>query len=884
MRARWTKHLIFPNFNKTFIGGKVPLYGMTRSKEGLGPNERTLTLLRGLAAPVDVAPKDRVPAVRRFLGLVRVVAGNVPGVAVVLGPLNRLTSTSSQWRWGPEEQASWDAAKRLLEGAVARYPFDPNLPLDGHLDGSDLGCGGLWFQVVNGEFRVLLLWSHAWSGTMLDAAPVTKELYALAEHLVQGEGLISLLPQGQRFRSGTDHQPLEGVLKTLFKYGSDTASARLHGLPLLVLRRMLTFVGEHPDLDLYYVPGKDNQADVLTRPPFLLAPSSKHTGVPVPTRTPKTGRSVRLAALPPSAETKAKSGEEGSASQGTDFGRLLLETRSSVDPMEFSDDVFELGAIELLSNRPWPSRFEDDVFLETRKEVESLLKPPAQLELRNGRLFKRTKPSGPYIRMPQRDEMLFQAHSSATGGHLAFPASLARLEGVGWWESMEKQLANLIFLCGPCQQYNVRKTIPAELRPLPVVSIGERVHIDLVPMGLAGDGSTILIQALDAATGFIQSGALPTKEGRVCARWLWDNWVRVFGLALRLVTDQGTEFVNQFNNAINEFTGMLHETTAPYHPAANGKIERAHGTYMPMLRKTTGATDMPRWPLALAATDMAFNTRVPRTTKVSPYFLMFGRRPFMPLHVVAGIQPNVPASMADWLGVLYRAREAAAASEGLARGLTPMDMRGIGEPKAPSLAVGDLVLVKFPNAKRAMVPRQQGPFQVTQVLREGVSAMLTNVRNSRDTVEHNINVLIPWHGDLESVGKYEWEIDAILGEKRGRGRWGKPQYLVHFRGYSREYDLWLPQKDVDAPVLVEQWNQLSADEKARRLSDYEVQSKELSRNTAQAVQELVEVERVIEKRSGNNEDIYLVAPIGCGPLDYVWVTTGEVLNPGKLVD
>jgi transposase InsO family protein len=128
-------------------------------------------------------------------------------------------------------------------------------------------------------------------------------------------------------------------------------------------------------------------------------------------------------------------------------------------------------------------------------------------------------------------------------------------------------------------------------------------------MGLAGDGSTILIQALDSHSGFILSGALPTKEGHVCARWFWDHWVRIFCLASRVVTDQGTEFVNQFNNAINEYSGMLHETTAPYHPAANGKIERAHGTYMTMLRKTTGASDMPRWPLALAATDMAL-TRV----------------------------------------------------------------------------------------------------------------------------------------------------------------------------------------------------------------------------------------------------------------------------------
>jgi hypothetical protein len=220
--------------------------------------------------------------------------------------------------------------------------------------------------------------------------------------------------------------------------------------------------------------------------------------------------------------------------------------------------------------------------------------------------------------------------------------------------------------------------------------------------------------------------------------------------------------------------------------------------------------------------------------------------------------------------MLYRAREAAAASEGLARGLTPLDLRGLGEPKAPSLSEGDLVLVKFPSAKRAMAPRQQGPFLVTQVLRGGVSAMLTNVRNSRDTLERNVNVLVPWHGDLESVDKYEWEIDASLGEKLSRGRWGKPMYLVHFRGYFREYDLWLPQKDLDAPLLLERWNQ-SAEEKDRRLRDYEAQGKELNRTSE--VRELFEVERVIEKHSGDDGDIYLVAPMGCGPLDYTWVTT-----------
>ena len=70
--------------------------------------------------------------------------------------------------------------------------------------------------------------------------------------------------------------------------------------------------------------------------------------------------------------------------------------------------------------------------------------------------------------------------------------------------------------------------------------------------------------------------------------------------------------------------------TTPYHPQRNGLVERSHKTIIQMIRKL-GEDEIADWPGHLAEIVHAYNATQSAMTGYSPYYLMFGCRPILPV-------------------------------------------------------------------------------------------------------------------------------------------------------------------------------------------------------------------------------------------------------------
>ena len=72
---------------------------------------------------------------------------------------------------------------------------------------------------------------------------------------------------------------------------------------------------------------------------------------------------------------------------------------------------------------------------------------------------------------------------------------------------------------------------------------------------------------------------------------------------------------------------------SPYHPQSNGQVERIHQTLMGMIGKLD-TSKKKRWPEHIDSICQAYNSTRSQVTGYSPYFLMFGRRPRIPVDLL----------------------------------------------------------------------------------------------------------------------------------------------------------------------------------------------------------------------------------------------------------
>ena len=69
--------------------------------------------------------------------------------------------------------------------------------------------------------------------------------------------------------------------------------------------------------------------------------------------------------------------------------------------------------------------------------------------------------------------------------------------------------------------------------------------------------------------------------------------------------------------------------TAPYHPSANGTVERVNQTLANILCKISN-THVSNWPLFLPVSIFAYNISTHSSTGYSPFEMLYGRKPALP--------------------------------------------------------------------------------------------------------------------------------------------------------------------------------------------------------------------------------------------------------------
>ena len=222
-------------------------------------------------------------------------------------------------------------------------------------------------------------------------------------------------------------------------------------------------------------------------------------------------------------------------------------------------------------------------------------------------------------------------------GHLGMERTLGLLQERFFWPKMAEGVHIHICTCDRCLRFNQPQE-KAEMQPILVSYPMELIHLDFLTLGGKTEDTKnvdILI-VTDHFTKYVQAYITPKQTAIVVAHTLWEHFLVHYRWPKEILTDQGKSFENNLIQELCHLAQVKKLHTSPYHPKTKDQCEHFNATLISMLR-TLPTHAKKNWQEWVATLTHAYNCTVSPVPGFSPYFVMFGRTPKLPLDVELGV-------------------------------------------------------------------------------------------------------------------------------------------------------------------------------------------------------------------------------------------------------
>ncbi|RXN11109.1 Transposon Ty3-I Gag-Pol poly [Labeo rohita] len=572
---------------------------------------------------------ETVGELRSFLGFASYYRRFVEGFAKVAAPLHwlvaecvgarprKIDSAGFVAAWTKECQQSFDGLKSKLTSSPVLAYADFSQPFILEVDASHSGLGAVLSQEQEGRVRPIAYASRSLRPTernMTNYSSMKLEFLALQWALAEKFREYLL---GQKCVVYTDNNPL-----------SHLASAKLGATEQRWAAQLASF-----DIEVRYRSGRSNKnADALSRqnPSQADRLHYESLGTIVPVAVQRSPVPVATQATIVSLPNRSV-GDIG-ALQRADavFGEVLGFCEKQTFPN--SEERRQLSKLALVLLRQWDRLHEQDGVVYHR-----VFRPDGGEDV-----FQ--------ILLPQalRNEVLTMVHQEH--GHQGIERTTELLRQRCYWPGMS---SDVIRWCQDCERCQVAKDAQpvahSFMRHLLASRPNKILAIDFTVLEPSRSGIENVLVMTDVFTKY--SLAVPTRDQRAetVAGVLVTEWCYKLGIPGRIHSDQGRNFESRLMQQVCDLYAIGKSRTTPYHPAGNGQCERFNRTLHNLLR-VLPASRKRDWVSCLPQVLFYYNTTPHQATGESPYFLMFGQEPKLPVDFLLGrVQDVIPGDIHEWV-------------------------------------------------------------------------------------------------------------------------------------------------------------------------------------------------------------------------------------------
>ena len=732
-----------------FGADSVNYLGHVISANGIATEEEKVRAVKEWKVPKTIRE------LRAFLGLASYYRKFITGFAKIAKPLHAVTSavhadpaTSKKKQasitkfWNEDCQHAFEQLKLALCAAPVLGFADFTRPFRLDIDASFDGLGAVLSQDQGSGRRVIAYASRSLrqnEKNMRNYSSFKLELLGLKWAVTEKFRGYLL---GSKCEVMTDNNPL-----------SHLQTAKLGAIEQRWAAELALF-----DLEIKYRPGKQNtNADALSRFPIDLpvgegetetdccvvtariAPLAIHQATPVPAQLGVTG-SLDPTTSPPS-QHQTQTGENFSS----------LVATGKIKDAQWEDQ--DLGTIirHLRSQEKPTGRELDQLSINGRL----LLRQWRNLSLENGCLLRTCIQAGATVlkQIVLPASLVSQALKLAHDGnaHQGTERTLELLRRRCYWPRMYIDTHDYCLACPRCQvakspQVKFSQSTGHIIAAAPL----EIVAMDFTKLEPATDGREDVLVCTDVFTKW--TIAVPTRDqtARTVAKVLIEEWIPHYGVPLRLHSDQGKSFDAEVIRCLCEHYSIQRSRTTPYNPQGNGVCERFNRTLHDLLR-TLSKEQKRKWPQYIKEMVFFYNSTPHKTTGESPFLMLFGREPHLPLDLLTkNPAPEEYTSTSEYLSLhLERLRKVHQLALARTETAAKKRERPAHTATAPSPELGDKVLLRqhLPGRVKIQDRYRDQVYQLTERPSDGSPAVIAPIDDLGNQRRVTFRELRPLVGD-----------------------------------------------------------------------------------------------------------------------------------------